>query len=72
MIVDFASQTLISVHLHLFCTRFCLLASLGVSLSLCSLLGCRDIIRSTALVIWLRGLLHCGLWPVDHWITYSL
>lgn len=69
---DRTSQMLISVHLHLSCTRFCLLASLCVSLSLCSLLGCRDIIRSTALVICLRGLLHCGLWPVDHWITHSL
>lgn len=72
MIAEFASQTLISVHLHLFCARLCLLASLCVSLSLRSWLGCRDIISSTALVIHFRGLLHCGLWPVEDWITYIL
>lgn len=65
-------QRCFSVHLHLFCARLCLLVSLCVSLSLCSWFGCRDIINSTALVIHFRGLLHCGLWPVEDWITYIL
>lgn len=69
MVVKFASQRLISVHLHLFCARLCLLASLCISLSFCSLLGCRAIMSSTVLLVRFRGLLHCGLWPVDDWIT---
>lgn len=70
MVAEFASQTLISVHLHLFRSRLRLLASLCVSLPFCSLLGCRAVVSSTFLVIHFRGLLYCGHWPVDHWVAY--
>ena len=72
MVAEFAFQTLISVHLHLFCARLCLLASLRLALPFCSLLCCRAIMSSTVLVIDFSSLLHRGLWPVDDWITYIL
>lgn len=73
MVAESAHRTQISVHLHLFCARLRLLAPLCFPLSFrSSLLSRRAVVSSAGLVVHLGGLLHCGLWPVDHWITYIL
>lgn len=72
MVAEFAFQTRISVHLHLFRARLCLLASFVLSLPVCSLFGSRAIMSSAVLIVHLRGLFHGGLRPVDHCITYTL
>lgn len=73
MVAESARRTQISVHLHLFCARLRLLAPLCFPLSFrSSLLSRRAVVSSAGLVVHLGGLLHCGLWPVDHWITYVL
>lgn len=65
-------SALISVNLHLFRPRLCLLASLCVHLPVSSLLGRRDVVGSAALVIGLRRFFHSGLWPVDHRVAHIL
>lgn len=55
----------VSVHLHL----FGLLVFLCFSISFFTLVG---YVSSAVLLIHLRGLLHTGLWSVDHWITHVL